>query len=97
MEYMAFGTAKLVIKSHECWKLHHFGIPVEDIAKEEHISVEEVRKRIRRTEYYIRNHMLEYQLKEAKRRIVAGSFAKITKDDELPVRCASGCRFSPLH
>ena len=96
MEYMAFGTAKQVIKSHECWKLHHLGIPVEDIAKEEHITVKEVQKRIRRTEYYIRNHMLEWQLKEAKRRIMVEPVRSVDPADELPVRCASGCRFSPL-
>ena len=96
MEYMAFGTAKQVIKSHECWKLHHLGIPVEDIAKEEHITVKEVQKRIRRTEYYIRNHMLEWQLKEAKRRIMVELVRSVEPADELPVRCASGCRFSPL-
>ena len=96
MEYLAFGTAKQVIKSHECWKLHHLGIPVEDIAKEEHITVKEVQKRIRRTEYYIRNHMLEWQLKEAKRRIMVELVRSVEPADELPVRCASGCRFSPL-
>lgn len=95
-ELMAFSTAKIVLKSHACWQLHKLGFPLADIAKEEHISIPEVKKRINRIEYYIRNHMLEWQLEEAKRRIVAGTVRKVNPDEELPVRCASGCRFSPL-
>jgi hypothetical protein len=95
-ELMAFSTAKMVLKSYTCWQLRRLGFPYTDIAKEEGISVAEVKKRINRIEYYIRNHMLEWQLEEAKRRIVAGTMRKVDPVEELPVRCASGCRFSPL-
>ena len=96
-ELMSFEAAKLVINSFAAWQDYKNGMSIPAISIEQHVSVKEVEKRIKRTEYYIRNQMLDWELTEARKRITEGTVRVVSREEELPVRCASGCRFSPLN
>lgn len=93
---MTFVGAKSILRSYANYRAYHNGRPLNVLAKEEGVSQKEIKKRLRRIENYISNGQLEYMVTEAKRAVGWTVRPMITRSEIVPVRCSSGCRFTPL-
>lgn len=91
--------AAFVVEAYEAYLLRHDGYGTTEIGSLYGIHDDTVRYRLKKVEEYISNRTLDSRLREA--RNILDDFKTINapkkKEEKLPVRCVSGCRFSPLH
>lgn len=94
---MSFVGAKSILKAYSNYKSYHDGTSMKDMAFQEGVSEDAIRKRIKRIENYISSGTLDMMLDDAKNQIKWVVMPTIaTAHEVVPVRSSSGCRFTPL-